>query len=200
MIATRGSRAHNPLAMDYSQTTFLLSATKLDHLPPDTGNEVAFVGRSNAGKSSAINAITHQKIARVSKTPGRTQAINFFVVKPLVRLVDLPGYGFAKTPKLMQRIWGELIHSYLESRKSLKGLVVLMDIRHPLSPLDLQLIEWATDANINLHIVLTKADKLGKQAQQNVQKQIQLSNQLLSVVTKQGMNELYKKLDEWLIF
>jgi GTP-binding protein len=151
------------MSLDLRQASFLSSATALDGMPPDRGREVAFAGRSNAGKSSALNAITGVKgLARASKTPGRTQLINFFGLHHDARLVDLPGYGFAEVPEQVRRSWGEMIQDYLAGRESLAGLVIVMDIRHPLTELDQQLIGWAQPAGIPLHVLLTKADKLSK--------------------------------------
>jgi GTP-binding protein len=146
-----------------SKATFTISAPDIRKLPKDSGVEVAFAGRSNAGKSSALNTLTKQKsLARTSKTPGRTQLINVFEIAPDKRLVDLPGYGFAKVPLEMKKKWQKALGEYLEKRESLKGLVVLMDIRHPLKDLDLDLIEWAVDSELPVLALLTKADKLSQ--------------------------------------
>ena len=151
--------------LNYQQTHFVMSAPDIRHLPSDTGIEVAFAGRSNAGKSSALNTLTNQKsLARTSKTPGRTQLINLFEVADGKRLVDLPGYGYAEVPEEMKRKWQRALGEYLEKRQSLQGLVVLMDIRHPLKDLDQQMIEWAVDSNIAVLVLLTKADKLASGA------------------------------------
>ncbi|TLU65677.1 YihA family ribosome biogenesis GTP-binding protein [Thalassotalea litorea] len=140
---------------------FTLSAPDIRRLPEDSGIEVAFAGRSNAGKSSALNTLTNQKsLARTSKTPGRTQLINVFDIGDNRRLIDLPGYGFAKVPLEMKKKWQKALAEYLEKRLSLKGLVVLMDIRHPLKDLDSDLIEWANDSGLPVLALLTKADKL----------------------------------------
>ncbi len=129
---------------------------------------MAFAGRSNAGKSSALNTLTNQKsLARTSKTPGRTQLINLFEVADGKRLVDLPGYGYAEVPEEMKRKWQRALGEYLEKRQSLQGLVVLMDIRHPLKDLDQQMIEWAVDSNIAVSVLLTKADKLASGARKS---------------------------------
>ncbi|MBL6749089.1 MAG: YihA family ribosome biogenesis GTP-binding protein [Nevskia sp.] len=168
-------QAPNPFA----GTRFLLSAAQLTQLPADTLPEVAFVGRSNAGKSSALNLIcAHKQLARVSKTPGRTQLINLFGV-PLERaaagdtpdaiagrLVDLPGYGFADVPQAVRRNWGLLVGGYVEKRANLRGLIVLMDIRHPLTDLDWQMLRWSGARNLPCHVLLTKDDKLGHGAAQ----------------------------------
>ena len=146
-----------------SKATFTLSAPDIRKLPEDSGIEVAFAGRSNAGKSSALNTLTNQKsLARTSKTPGRTQLINVFEIGENKRLIDLPGYGFAKVPLEMKNKWQKALGEYLEKRESLKGLVVLMDIRHPLKDLDRDLIEWAVDSELPVLALLTKADKLSQ--------------------------------------
>ncbi len=151
------------MPLDLRQAHFLMSATVLAAMPPDRGREVAFAGRSNAGKSSALNAITGVKgLARASKTPGRTQLINFFGLSQDARLVDLPGYGFADVPVEVKATWGEMIEDYLAGRQSLAALIIVMDIRHPLTDLDQQLIGWAQPAGVTLHVLLTKADKLSK--------------------------------------
>jgi GTP-binding protein len=145
------------------QASFTISAPDIRRLPEDTGIEVAFAGRSNAGKSSALNTLTNQKsLARTSKTPGRTQLINVFAITEQQRLIDLPGYGFAKVPLEMKKKWQKALGEYLEKRQSLKGLVVLMDIRHPLKDLDRDLIEWAAEGNLPVLALLTKADKLSQ--------------------------------------
>jgi GTP-binding protein len=151
------------MPLDLRQASFLLSAASLADMPPDRGREVAFAGRSNAGKSSALNAITGVKgLARASKTPGRTQLVNFFALGPDARLVDLPGYGFAHVPEATRMAWRGMIEEYFAGRDSLAALVIVMDIRHPLTELDQQLIGWAQPAGVKLHVLLTKADKLSK--------------------------------------
>ncbi len=145
----------------YQNTHFITSAPDIRHLPEDEGIEIAFAGRSNAGKSSALNRLTNQKsLAKTSKTPGRTQLINLFKVDDNCHIVDLPGYGFAQVPLEMKKKWQKSLGEYLQKRESLKGVVVLMDIRHPLKDLDQQLIFWAIDSNIPVQVLLTKADKL----------------------------------------
>lgn len=145
----------------YSHAKFVTSAPDIRHLEQDEGSEIAFAGRSNAGKSSALNRLTRQKgLARTSKTPGRTQLINVFEIEEGKRLVDLPGYGFAKVPIEMKHKWQKALGEYLQVRKSLKGLVVLMDIRHPFKDLDQQLIHWAVERQLPVLALLTKADKL----------------------------------------
>lgn len=151
------------MALDLRRTSFLKSAAAPRDLPPDLGAEVAFCGRSNAGKSSALNAITGiDGLARASKTPGRTQLINFFEVAPTARLVDLPGYGYADVPDAVRAGWRDMLEGYLGARQALRGLVVVMDIRHPLKDLDLQLVGWARGRALPIHALLTKADKLSK--------------------------------------
>jgi|TARA_A200000159_G_scaffold160895_1_gene181794 GTP-binding protein len=180
----------------------------LSNAPADFGCEVAFAGRSNAGKSSAINALTgNTKLARTSRTPGRTQLINFFTVADQIRLVDLPGYGFAKVPLKVKQEWNKQLERYLQLRQSLKGLILLMDIRHPLKDYDRQMIEWAVKSEMPVHILLTKSDKLkrgpAKSALFAVQKELQkherwISVQLFSSLSHDGMDELQRTLNWWL--
>ena len=145
----------------YQNTHFITSAPDIRHLPTDEGIEIAFAGRSNAGKSSSLNRLTNQKnLAKTSKTPGRTQLINLFKVADGCHIVDLPGYGFAQVPLEMKQKWQKALGEYLQKRECLKGLVVLMDIRHPMKDLDQQLIYWAVESNIPVQVLLTKADKL----------------------------------------
>jgi len=172
------------------------------------GAEVAFAGRSNAGKSSAINALTrNSKLARTSRTPGRTQLINFFTVDEHIRLVDLPGYGFAKVPLKVKQEWNKQLEQYLRLRQSLNGLVLLMDIRHPLKDYDRQMIEWAVVTEMRVHILLTKSDKLkrgpAKSTLLTVQKELKahenwVSVQLFSSLSHDGMDELQRTLNRWL--
>lgn len=148
------------------QSSFILGAAEAHQFPQDEGAELAFAGRSNVGKSSAINLLTSQgHLARVSKTPGRTQQINFFNVDDSHRIVDLPGYGFAKVPPAMQKKWQALIGAYFESRESLSGVVLLMDARRPLTDLDSLMLDWCEQANVPLLILLNKADKLNRSEQ-----------------------------------
>jgi GTP-binding protein len=194
--------------LNYNQIAFLKSANSKAGLPPDSGAEVAFGGRSNAGKSSALNKITGiHRLARTSKTPGRTQLINFFELDPERRLVDLPGYGYAKVPDATKRHWQTLVSQYLLERKSLKGLILLMDIRHPLKPQDCQMIKWSVTHQLPTHILLTKADKLGKGAARNtllmlkkelLEHETLISAQLFSVLSGEGIMQAQEKLDEWL--
>lgn len=180
---------------------FLMSAPKLNLCVEDTGYEVAFAGRSNAGKSSAINALTNQKqLARASKKPGRTQMINFFSLgNPDQRLVDLPGYGYAAVPEAMKIVWQKELENYLIHRQSLQGLVLLMDIRHPLQHFDIMMLEWAYSRKLFVHVLLTKSDKLNRgpasKVLQEVQAQLRkmklnFSIQLFSSMNKQGLEEL----------
>ena len=155
------SRAASAAA--FRQAVFLLSAARLSQCPPDEGCEIAFAGRSNAGKSSALNTICGvRKLARTSNTPGRTQLLNFFGLAAGRRLVDLPGYGYAKVPAAQRESWGRLVEDYIGNRHSLAGVVLLMDVRHPLKPQDRQLIDWVVRLGRPLHVLLTKADKLSR--------------------------------------
>lgn len=197
-----------PPAPDYRQAEFLTSAGKFSQCPEDSGWEVAFAGRSNAGKSSAINSLTaNTKLARTSKTPGRTQLINFFSLSPEQRLVDLPGYGFAKVPQKVKLEWTKQLEAYLAQRQSLRGLILLMDVRHPLQPFDRQMLGWALAAEMPVHILLTKADKLKKGPAGNTLLQVRkelkpheelVSVQLFSALKHTGHKELIKVLDGWL--
>ncbi len=189
------------------QAKFTISAPDIRHLPSDGGVEVAFAGRSNAGKSSALNTLTHQNgLARTSKTPGRTQLINIFELCEGRRLVDLPGYGFAKVPMAMKEKWQKALGEYLEKRDSLKGLVVLMDIRHPLKDLDLDLIHWAVDSELPILVLLTKSDKLsqGKASTQvlKVKKALasleaDLKVQAFSSLKKTGLDQANQVICNW---
>ncbi|MGQ4582868.1 ribosome biogenesis GTP-binding protein YihA/YsxC [Lysobacter sp. F60174L2] len=197
----------NPLA----RARYMLAAHNPRQLPPDGGFEVAFAGRSNAGKSSALNAICQQNaLARVSKTPGRTQQLVFFDIPPTTDrfLVDLPGYGYAKVPKDLQAHWQAFIDKYFGTREALKGLVVVMDIRHPLKDYDRQMLGYAVGRGLPAHAILTKADKLGRGAQGNamqaVRKQMQaefgdaVSVQVFSGESKQGVDEARAVIGGWL--
>ncbi|ALM92503.1 MULTISPECIES: ribosome biogenesis GTP-binding protein YihA/YsxC [Alteromonas] len=192
----------------YTKAKFFTSAPDIRHLKDDSGIEVAFAGRSNAGKSSALNTLTRQKnLARTSKTPGRTQLINVFNLEEDRRLVDLPGYGFAQVPLAMKNKWQQALGEYLQKRKSLKGLVVLMDIRHPFKDLDQDLIHWAVDSNIPVLALLTKSDKLksGKRKAQLLMAQEaalafmgDVTVNTFSSLNRQGLPELEKVLNKWL--
>jgi GTP-binding protein len=196
--------------ISFDRAAFLLSAPSLKECPDDLGAEVAFVGRSNAGKSSAINALTRNgKLARTSKTPGRTQLLNFFQLDEDRRLVDLPGYGYAKVSEKVKKEWQENLSQYLEERQSLKGLVLLADVRLPLQPFDLNFFQWAHEADLPVHLLLTKADKLKRgPASANLLKMMaelkklgiseQVSGQLFSATKKTGLEELKTQLTFWL--
>jgi len=161
------------MTQGFDAISFILGAHNLTQLPEDVGTEVAFAGRSNAGKSSAINRITGRRnLARTSKTPGRTQQINLFEVEPGRRLVDLPGYGYAKVSEKVRRHWRSTLGNYLRQRRSLQGLVLLMDIRHPLKDYDLAMVQWCDDVNMPLHVLLTKADKLSRGGGAGVLRQV----------------------------
>ena len=194
----------------FHRAKYLTSGTTLQQLPADSGAEVAFVGRSNVGKSSAINLLCgQQRLAFPSKTPGRTQMINFFQLDEQRRLVDLPGYGFAKVPPKVQQQWQALLEGYLQQRQSLRGVVLLMDSRHPLKPSDQQFVTWAQHIGLPLHVLLTKADKLSHGAAMQMMYQVQrdlqlqgdeLSLQLFSTLKKQGTEALASVLCEWLAY
>ncbi|MFP3872894.1 MAG: ribosome biogenesis GTP-binding protein YihA/YsxC [Thiohalophilus sp.] len=197
----------NHLRRPYAEIRFQLSVPQPHQAPADSGAEVAFAGRSNAGKSSALNALTGRKaLARTSKTPGRTRHLVFFALDDRRRLVDLPGYGFARVPEAVQRQWGETMATYLQQRESLAGLVLLMDIRHPLTDYDWQMLEFCRHAGLPVHILLTKADKLKRGPAQNtllaVRKQLadypQASAQLFSATKKQGVEEALNVVNRWL--
>jgi GTP-binding protein len=189
----------------YRQASYATSAHTLDQLMPDTGREVAFAGRSNAGKSSVINAITGQnRLAKISKTPGRTQLINFFPVNEDVRLVDLPGYGYAKVPLKLQEHWAETLGEYFQQRQSLTGVILIVDIRRLLGEYDLPMLDWCESAGLPVHILLNKSDKLAfgarKKALSQVEKQLTYTNQsvqLFSVLKRNGIDELAAVLDRW---
>ncbi|GAW86054.1 GTP-binding protein [Bathymodiolus platifrons methanotrophic gill symbiont] len=194
----------NPL---YHQAKFTLSAPDLNSAPVDAGREVAFAGRSNAGKSSALNTLTRQKsLARTSKTPGRTQLLNFFTLNEELRFVDLPGYGYAKVPVKVKQQWHALMESYLRERESLYGIILVMDVRHPLTEFDWQMIEWCDYSKKPLHILLTKADKLNYGAAKNtllkVQRELEdqdlsVTLQLFSALKRSGIDDIHQLLDSW---
>ncbi len=194
----------------YQRASYWLSAHKVNQLPDDSGFEVAFAGRSNSGKSSAINAITNQKkLARTSKTPGRTQQINFFKLDDEQhRLVDLPGYGFAKVPLAVKLHWQETLERYLQTRQSLRGLVLMMDVRHPLTEFDQQMLNWCHLSNMPVHILLTKADKIsrgkGNAEREKVRQYLatlseESSVQLFSALKGVGIEEVQNRLNSWLM-
>lgn len=192
----------------YQNAQYLLSVHKLNQLPIDEGFEVAFAGRSNSGKSSAINAICRQKsLARTSKTPGRTQQIIFFRLDEQHHLVDLPGYGYAKVPLAMKLQWQQTLEKYLRTRQSLRGLILMMDIRHPLTEFDQNMLSWCQQQNMPVHILLTKADKFshgkGSAILQEVRAHLdQLSTtvtiQLFSALKRAGIEEAHARLTNWL--
>ena len=192
----------------YSKALFLKSAARVDQLPADLGYEVAFAGRSNAGKSSALNCLTGIKsLARTSKTPGRTQLINLFSLDDTRRLVDLPGYGYAKVALQVKLEWQKNLAHYLEVRQSLKGLVLLMDIRHPLKDLDQMMIDWALNRQLPVHVLLTKADKISRSEVKNclikVCRHYKAAEHLISIqsfssLKKEGVDELITQLNQWI--
>lgn len=191
----------------YSKAEFIKSAARVEQLPEDIGYEVAFAGRSNAGKSSALNCLTSIKsLARTSKTPGRTQLINLFSLDDQRRLVDLPGYGYAKVALQVKMEWQKNLAHYLEVRESLKGLILLMDVRHPLKDLDQMMIDWALNRELPVHILLTKSDKLSRSDVKNcvlkVRKHYELAKHLITVqsfssLKKEGIDELIALLNNW---
>jgi len=192
----------------YQKARFLTSAPTIRQAPPDEGWEVAFAGRSNAGKSSALNAITSQKsLARVSKTPGRTQLINFFDLDGQRRLVDLPGYGFAKVNEAMRREWEKHLSEYIEKRQSLTGLIVLMDIRHPLTEVDRLMLDWTQGLDLPVHVLLTKSDKLKRGPAKSTLFKVQnylkehyphATAQTFSALKREGLQDVWRMLDQWL--
>ncbi len=189
----------------FNHTTFLTSASRLSECPADTGMEIAFAGRSNVGKSSVINSITaNSRLARISKTPGRTQLLNFFQVSDTLRLVDLPGYGYAKVPEKIRQHWGAELQKYFSKRQSLRGLVLVMDIRHPLKDSDMQMLEWCKSASLPVHVVLNKSDKLSRGAVSSTLAKVKRnplmqdnSAQSLSTLKGLGVEELQKKMGSW---
>ncbi|ARG96310.1 ribosome biogenesis GTP-binding protein YihA/YsxC [Legionella micdadei] len=191
----------------YTRAVFLKSAARVSQLPPDEGFEVAFAGRSNAGKSSALNCLTGIKqLARTSKTPGRTQLINLFGIDESRRLVDLPGYGYAKVAQHIKEDWQQNLAHYLEVRQCLRGLILLMDCRHPLKELDQMMVDWAIRRQLPVHILLTKSDKLSRgETKSTVLKVKQFYQSMGGLITvqsfsslkKEGIDGLISKLNEW---
>ena len=191
----------------YRQTRFLKSARLPREYPPDRGIEVAFAGRSNAGKSSALNRLVDQKaLARTGKTPGRTQLINFFEVDDLRRLVDLPGYGYAKVALEIKRRWQQEMAAYLERRATLAGLVLLMDVRHPLTEYDVEMLGWCAHRALPVHVLLTKADKLKRGPAEATLLRVRremaplhgdASVQLFSALKRLGLESALARLDAW---
>lgn len=192
----------------FQNATFYTSVNDARDLPLHSGIEVAFAGRSNAGKSSAINTLTNRnRLAFVSKTPGRTQQINFFQLNTEQFFVDLPGYGYAKVPYSVRQYWEKLLSDYLQTRESLKGLVLIMDIRHPLKSLDVQMLDWFAPTGKAIHILLTKADKLSRQQANITLKEVtlylrkaypQCSVQLFSSLAATGVEDATIVINEWL--
>jgi GTP-binding protein len=196
-------------ARPYQNACFVHGAARGGRLPPDSGREVAFAGRSNSGKSSSINAITGRRaLARTSRTPGRTQQINFFALDDDRRLVDLPGYGYAKVSASLRRDWQPLIENYLNGRRSLAGLILTVDCRREPGELDVMLIDWCRHAELPLHVLLTKADKLSRNAAAQALRRWReflgaddlVSVQLFSALSRQGVEEARAKLAGWLDF
>jgi GTP-binding protein len=195
----------------FNTAKYQVSASKLNQCPEDIGAEVAFAGRSNAGKSSAINALTQQtNLARTSKTPGRTQLINFFSLNiEGLRIVDLPGYGYAKVPVAMKQHWQQHLDEYLQKRECLQGVVLVMDIRHPMKEFDEMMVGWCQATGIPLHVLLTKADKLKRGPQQStllkLRKELKavlgdkVSVQVFSALKKQGVDLLQNRLSSWML-
>jgi len=196
------------MSISFQQATYLISASRPGQAPDDEGAEIAFAGRSNAGKSSALNAITGQRsLARTSKTPGRTQCLNFFTLDDRHRLVDLPGFGYAKVSASVQKRWQNTMAHYLENRQSLCGLALVMDIRHPLTSFDTQMLNWCANAGLPVHILLTKADKLSRQNQTRALQQVSKalagyenspSVQLFSAKSRTGVEDAREHLSGWL--
>jgi GTP-binding protein len=194
----------------YRRAKYLTSANHLDQLVEDLGREVAFAGRSNAGKSSALNTIADiGNLARTSKTPGRTQMINFFDIDADRRLVDLPGYGYAKVPERIKKHWEQVLNGYFSKRESLKGVILLVDARHQMKDFDYLMLEYCQHKQIPIHILMTKSDKLkrgaAKSALLNVQKSLkenfsQSSAQLFSSLKKEGVDQVRAIMDQWLGF
>ncbi len=194
--------------MNLNQATFTTSAPKLSRCPRESIAEVAFAGRSNAGKSSALNRLTGIKsLARTSKTPGRTQLINYFALDEAHYLVDLPGYGFAKVPVKVRQEWERNLGEYLQRREALKGLIILMDIRHPMTENDRQMVEWSRHIDLPIHILLTKADKLKRGAAMAALHKVQgilksefpeITVQIFSATKGTGLDEARSTILQWL--
>jgi GTP-binding protein len=191
----------------YFQASFITSAAKLSQSPEDNGYEIAFAGRSNAGKSSAINTLCQQTaLARTSRTPGRTQLLNFFRIDDQRRLVDLPGYGYAAVAQDIKADWQGALADYLEKRECLRGVILMMDSRHPLKDYDIQMLEWANHIEIPVHVLLTKVDKLNRKEQAISLERVdaalkefslEFSVQLFSSLKRWGVDEAHEKLDQW---
>lgn len=194
------NRIHNP----YRSAQYVISAHQLKQLPADSGYEVAFAGRSNAGKSSAINTLTEQKsLARTSKTPGRTQQIVIFDLDEERRIADLPGYGYAKVPEKLRAHWRKVMQRYFDERECLRGVVLVVDIRHPMKPFDEQMLAWCAASGLPCHILMTKADKLKRGPAQAALHKVRrslpegASVQVFSAKNREGMDVLIKRLNEW---
>ncbi len=195
------------MAGHYQKAYFLLSVADVEQLPPDMGIEVAMVGRSNAGKSSVLNRVTQNKsLARVSKTPGRTQMVNIFVIDDNRRIADLPGYGYAKVPLAAKLKWQKTVDAYISDRECLKGLVLVMDIRHPFKELDNTLLEYCDHRGLPVHILFNKSDKLTKNEIAKVLREAKvelesyrntITFQLFSALKGVGLKELHSMLDKW---
>ena len=193
---------------NYHQAKFFQSASGINSLPPELGFEVAFAGRSNSGKSSSLNKVCQQRsLARTSKTPGRTQLINFFSLPEGRYLVDLPGYGYAKVPEKVKHKWQRFIESYLDTRWTLQGVILVMDIRHPMKDYDRMMLRWAADRQLSVHVLLNKSDKLKRgmtsRALLAVKKELKqysmpVSVQTFSALKGEGLQELWCVLDNWL--
>ena len=191
----------------YFQASFITSAAKLSQSPEDNGYEIAFAGRSNAGKSSAINTLCQQtSLARTSRTPGRTQLLNFFRVDDQRRLVDLPGYGYAAVAQDIKADWQGSLADYLEKRECLRGVILMMDSRHPLKDYDIQMLEWANHIEIPVHVLITKVDKLNRKEQAISLERVDaalkefsldFSVQLFSSLKRWGVDEAHEKIDQW---
>jgi GTP-binding protein len=193
----------------FQHARFLTGAQHAASLPPDRGFEVAFVGRSNSGKSSSINAIAGRRaLARTSKTPGRTQQINFFDLGEERRLVDLPGYGYAEVPDSLRRDWQPLIEGYLDQRGSLRGLILTADCRRPLDELELMILAWCRRRRMPVHVLLTKSDKLSRSAGQSalqawrrgMEADTEVTVQLFSATAKDGLEVAREQVLTWLDF
>ena len=200
-----------PESSPWRQAQFMLGAARPAQFPDDVGWEVATVGRSNAGKSSALNVITGlRSLARTSKTPGRTREINFFAVDDQRRLVDLPGYGYARVPAAIKKTWQQLIENYLNGRRSLRGMVIVMDCRHPLTEYDEQMLAWCAARRVPAHVLLTKSDKLSKGAAGAIYQQVRaalarehsksglMTVQLFSALKRTGAGTIQDTLSNWL--
>ncbi len=202
------NRPNSAIDPFYQGACFLTAAARLEQAPPDSGREVAFAGRSNAGKSSAINALCYQRqLAKTSKTPGRTQQLVFFALDATRRLVDLPGYGYAKVSESVKHQWQLLMGSYLEERRSLTGIVIVMDIRHPLTEFDRQMLAWGRRKDLDMLLLLTKSDKLKRAAaaaeRERVRKAVAAEGprvhvELFSAPTRQGIAAVHVLLGQWL--